>query len=55
MNGAVKVHRAAIRAADRRRAIWLVQTKDRHKKECEKNERKETDDEAAAESFAGRS
>lgn len=41
MNGAVKVHRAAIRAADRRRAIWLVQTKDRHKKEAVTQPKKE--------------
>lgn len=45
----------ALRAADQRVAVWLVQSKERHKKECEKNERKETDDEAAAESFARRS
>lgn len=47
----------ALRAVNQRLAtsIWLVQSKERHKKECEKNERKETDDEADAESFARRS
>ena len=45
----------ALRAADQRLSIWLVQSKERRKKEYEKNERKETDDEAAAESFARRS
>ena len=45
----------ALRAVNQRLAIWLVKSKERHKKECEKNGRKETDDEAAAESFARRS
>ena len=44
-----------LRSVNQRLATWLVQSKERHKKECEKNERKETDDEAAVESFARRS
>ena len=44
-----------LRAADQRLSVWLVQSKERRKKEYEKNERKETDNEAAAESFARRS
>lgn len=41
MNSAVKVHSAAIRAADRRRAAWLVQSKERHKKEAGTQPKKE--------------
>lgn len=43
-----------LRAVDQRLSVWLVQSKERRKKEYEKNERKETDDEAAVESFARR-
>lgn len=46
----------ALRAADQRLSIWIVQSKKRRKKEYEKDGRKEaSDDEAAAESFARRS
>jgi hypothetical protein len=44
-----------LRAVNQRLAVWLVQSNESRKKEYEKNERKETDDEAAAESFARRS
>lgn len=44
-----------LRAVDQRLSVWLVQSKERRKKEYEKNERKATDNEAAAESFARRS
>lgn len=44
-----------LRAVGQRLSIWPAQSKERRKREYEKNERKETDDEAAAESFAGRS
>lgn len=44
-----------LRAVDQRLSVWLVQSKERRKKEYEKNKRKETDNEAAAESFARRS
>lgn len=46
MNSAVKVHRAAIRAADRRRAIWLVQSKERHQREASTPKRKDCSDES---------
>lgn len=44
-----------LRAADQRVSLWLAQSKESRKRKYEKNERKESDDEAAAESFARRS
>ena len=41
-----------LRAVAQRLSVSLVQSKERRKKEYEKNERKEIDNEAAAESFA---